>query len=145
VDEVERGTLIGSSSPRRDNQAVNSLYSSGAAKLFDRGLFPLPKVSVWTLFGPPFQIYNVLRRTRAINALRSALIFGTGIKAVTHDVVLIIVPTIVLFIIGVVALFRTRPRAQKYLKRLFRFFRSFPSSANGKVFRVKQARIDRGH
>jgi hypothetical protein len=134
VDEVERGTLIGSSSPRRDNQAVNSLYSSGAAKLFDRGLFPLPKVSVWTLFGQPFQIYNVLRRTRAINALRSALIFGTGIKAVTHDVVLIIVPTIVLFIIGVVAFFRTRPRAQKYLKRLFRFFRPSQAAQMAKYF-----------
>jgi ABC-2 type transport system permease protein len=96
--------------------------------------FPLPKVSVWTLFGQPFQIYNVLPWTRAINALRSVLIFGTGIKAVTHDVVLIIVPTIVLFIIGVVALFRTRPRAQKYLKRLFRFFRLSQAAQMAKYF-----------
>jgi hypothetical protein len=36
-------------------------------------------------------------------------------------------------------------KGTKVTERLFRFFRSFPNSANGKVFRVKQARIDRGY
>ena len=83
------------------------MCSSDAAKLFDMGFFLLPKVPVWTLFGQPFQIYNVLPWTCAINALRSVLVFGTGINAVAYDVVLIIIPTIVLFIIRVVALSRT--------------------------------------
>jgi len=81
--------------------------SSDAAKLFDRAFFLLSNVSVRALFGQPFQIYNVLPGTCAINAPRSVLVFGTGIKAVAYDVVLIIISTIVLFIIRVVALSRT--------------------------------------
>ncbi len=36
-------------------------------------------------------------------------------------------------------------KGTKVTERLFRFFCSLPSSANGKVFRVKQARIERGY
>jgi ABC-2 type transport system permease protein len=75
--------------------------------------FTLPKVYIGTLFGQPFQIYDILPWTQAIYALRSILVFGTGIEAVTYNIVMIIITTTILFIVGIIAFSRTRLRAQK--------------------------------
>jgi len=77
--------------------------------------FPAPEVNVWRYFRQPFG-YNILRWTDAIN-VRAALVSGQQSKLTYES--FIIVPTNILFIIGVVVSSRARLRALKQLSRLF--------------------------
>jgi ABC-2 type transport system permease protein len=56
-------------------------------------------------------VYDLLPWTHTLNALREVLIFGAGLNAVSYEVYMSAVLTLVLFVIGVFLFSKTRLRA----------------------------------
>jgi ABC-2 type transport system permease protein len=113
IASIALGLLVAAFA-RTERQAGNlGLLFAVPISFLTGAFFPLPKVYVGTLFGQPVQIFEIFPWFNAANALRSVLVFGTGIGAVAYDIALIIIPTIILFLIGIVAFSRTRLEAQE--------------------------------
>lgn len=72
----------------------------------------LPQVVIGSFMGQQFQIYSILPWYHSINALRSVLVYGEGWDAISFQVTLSVVLTVILFVIGVVLFSRNRLRAE---------------------------------
>jgi ABC-2 type transport system permease protein len=74
--------------------------------------FQLPQVILGNFFGHTFLVYDLLPWTHTLNALREVLIFGAGLNAVSYEVYMSAVLTLVLFVIGVFLFSKTRLSAE---------------------------------
>ena len=74
--------------------------------------FQLPQVVLGNLFGHTFLVYDLLPWTHTLNALREVLIFGAGLNAVSYEVYMSAILTLVLFVIGVFLFSKTRLSAE---------------------------------
>jgi len=74
--------------------------------------FQLPLVVIGEIMGRSFQIYDVLPWTHILNALKSVLIYGNGLSAITYDLAWSAVLTTIIFIVGMVLFSRFRLSAE---------------------------------
>ncbi len=75
--------------------------------------FPLPSLTVGSLFGYKFEVYDILPWSHASDALRMLLSFGGGPGEVLVDLLFMSVLTVILFSVGVFLFSRRRLSAVK--------------------------------
>lgn len=99
---------------RNDRQAANlGTIISVPTSFLIGAFFQLPQVVLFNIWGQPFQIYDILPWTHALNALRATLTFGGGWSDIAFQVSWAIILTIILFAIGVFLFSRNRLKAEK--------------------------------
>lgn len=74
---------------------------------FSGCMFPLPKMTLFTLAGKSFGITDILSLTHTANAFHKILNYGVGLNGVAFEIIMIVLLTLVYFIIGV-ALYQKR-------------------------------------
>lgn len=100
--------MIIASFAKNDRQAANLGTLIVVPMSFLTGaFFPLPQVMV-TLFGQTFSVYGVLPWTHTFLALRSVLVYGTGLYGVAYEIELSAILAAILFVIGVILFSKTR-------------------------------------
>lgn len=100
IGSIALGMIIASFA-KNDTQAFNLGIMVVVPTSFVVGaFFPLPQVVVGEIMGRSFQIYDILPWTHILNALKSVLIYGNGLSAITYDLAWSAVLTAILFIIG---------------------------------------------
>lgn len=106
--------MIIASFAKNDRQAANLGTLIVVPMSFLTGaFFQLPQVMV-TLFGQTFSIYSLLPWTHTLTALRSVLVYGTGLNSmVIYEIEMSAVLAAILFAIGVVLFSKTRLQAEK--------------------------------
>ncbi len=104
--------MIIASFAKNDRQAANLGTLIVVPMSFLTGaFFQLPQEFV-TVLGHTFQIYDILPWTHTLNALRSVLVFGSGLNEVTYQIEISAVLAVILFVIGVFLFSKTRLRAE---------------------------------
>lgn len=100
IGSIALGMIIASFA-KNDTQAFNLGIMVVVPTSFVVGaFFQLPQVVVGEIMGRSFQIYDILPWTHILNALKSVLIYGNGLSAITYDLAWSAVLTAILFIIG---------------------------------------------
>lgn len=74
--------------------------------------FQLPQAVIGTFMGHTIQIYDFIPWTNTLNALRATLTYGGGWNAISFDVMMSLILTVILFVIGVFLFSRTRMRPE---------------------------------
>ena len=74
--------------------------------------FPLPQLVIGNFLGQTIQIYDLLPWTHTLTALRSVLEYGSGWNAVSYQVGISALLTLILFAIGVFLFSKTRLRPE---------------------------------
>lgn len=101
IGSIALGMIIASFA-KNDTQAFNLGIMVVVPTSFLVGaFFQLPQVVIGEIMGRSFQIYDVLPWTHILNAMKSVLIYGNGLSAITYDLAWSAVLTIIIFIIGV--------------------------------------------
>jgi ABC-2 type transport system permease protein len=67
---------------------------------FSGVIMPMPKVSLFTLAGHEFGVYDTLPTTHAVAALNKVLTLGAGWEEVSYELVMLTVLSILYFAIG---------------------------------------------
>jgi len=99
---------------KSDRQAANlGTLITVPASFLTGAFFQLPQVVIGNFMGHPFQIYDFLPWTHALSALRATLTFGGGWDAISYQVGVESLLTIILFVIGVFLFSWTRLRPEK--------------------------------
>jgi len=100
IGSIALGMIIASFA-KNDTQAFNLGIMVVVPTSFVVGaFFQLPQVVVGEIMGRSFQIYDILPWTHILNALKSVLIYGNGLSAITYDLAWSAVLTAIIFIIG---------------------------------------------
>ncbi|HII84198.1 MAG TPA: ABC transporter permease [Methanobacterium subterraneum] len=100
IGSISLGMIIASFA-KNDTQAFNLGIMVVVPTSFVVGaFFQLPQVVLGEIMGRSFQIYDILPWTHILNALKSVLIYGNGLSAITYDLAWSAVLTAILFIIG---------------------------------------------
>ena len=100
IGSIALGMIIASFA-KNDTQAFNLGIMVVVPTSFVVGaFFQLPQVVLGEIMGRSFQIYDVLPWTHILNALKSVLIYGNGLSAITYDLAWSAVLTAIIFIIG---------------------------------------------
>ncbi len=100
IGSIALGMIIASFA-KNDTQAFNLGIMIVVPTSFVVGaFFQLPQVVVGEIMGRSFQIYDILPWTHILNALKSVLIYGNGLSAITYDLAWSAVLTAIIFIIG---------------------------------------------
>lgn len=104
--------MIIASFAKNDRQAANLGTLIVVPMSFLTGaFFQLPQVMV-TVFGQTFSVYGLLPWTHTLLALRSVLVYGTGLYGVAYEIELSAILAAILFAIGVVLFSKTRLSAE---------------------------------
>ncbi len=104
--------MIIASFAKNDRQAANLGTLIVVPTSFLTGaFFPLPQVMV-NIMGQSFSIYGLLPWTHTLIALRSVLVFGSGLNSVANEIELSAILTLILFVIGVFLFSKTRLKAE---------------------------------
>jgi len=112
IGSIALGMIIASFA-KNDTQAFNLGIMVVVPTSFVVGaFFQLPQVVVGEIMGRSFQIYDILPWTHILNALKSVLIYGNGLSAITYDLAWSAVLTAIIFIIGMVLFSRLRLSAE---------------------------------
>jgi len=112
IGSIALGMIIASFA-KNDTQAFNLGIMVVVPTSFVVGaFFQLPQVVLGEIMGRSFQIYDVLPWTHILNALKSVLIYGNGLSAITYDLAWSAVLTAIIFIIGMVLFSRLRLSAE---------------------------------
>ncbi|AEG18571.1 ABC transporter permease [Methanobacterium paludis] len=74
--------------------------------------FQLPQAVIGTFMGHTIQVYDFIPWTNTLNALRATLTYGGGWNAISFDVLMSLILTVILFVIGVFLFSRTRMRPE---------------------------------
>jgi len=100
IGSISLGMIIASFA-KNDTQAFNLGIMVVVPTSFVVGaFFQLPQVVIGEIMGRSFQIYDILPWTHILNALKSVLIYGNGLSAITYDLAWSAVLTAIIFIIG---------------------------------------------
>ena len=100
IGSIALGMIIASFA-KNDTQAFNLGIMVVVPTSFVVGaFFQLPQVVVGEIMGRSFQIYDILPWTHILNALKSVLIYGNGLSAITYDLAWSAVLTAIIFVIG---------------------------------------------
>lgn len=100
IGSIALGMIIASFA-KNDTQAFNLGIMVVVPTSFVVGaFFQLPQVVLGEIMGRSFQIYDILPWTHILNALKSVLIYGNGLSAITYDLAWSAVLTAIIFIIG---------------------------------------------
>lgn len=67
---------------------------------FSGVIFPLPKVTLFTLAGHDFGVYDILPPTHAVVALNKVLTLGAGLGEVSYELIMLTFLSILYFVIG---------------------------------------------
>lgn len=78
---------------------------------FAGAIFPMPRVSLFTLGGRTFGLYDVLPPTHAVVALNKVLTLGAGVGDVLYELAALLILTVIYFAVGVWLFSRTHLRA----------------------------------
>ncbi len=78
---------------------------------FSGAIFPIPRVSLFTLGGRTIGLYDVLPPTHAVVALNKVLTLGAGLEGVTYELTALLVLSVVYLAVGVWLFKRTHLRA----------------------------------
>lgn len=101
IGSIALGMIIASFA-KNDTQAFNLGIMVVVPTSFVVGaFFQLPQVVIGEIMGRSFQIYDILPWTHILNALKSVLIYGNGLSAITYDLAWSAVLTAIIFVIGV--------------------------------------------
>ena len=101
IGSIALGMIIASFA-KNDTQAFNLGIMVVVPTSFLVGaFFQLPQVVIGEIMGRSFQIYDLLPWTHILNAMKSVLIYGNGLSAITYNLAWSAVLTIIIFIIGV--------------------------------------------
>ena len=112
IGSIALGMIIASFA-KNDTQAFNLGIMVVVPTSFVVGaFFQLPQVVIGEIMGRSFQIYDVLPWTHILNALKSVLIYGNGLSAITYDLAWSAVLTTIIFIIGMGLFSRLRLSAE---------------------------------
>jgi ABC-2 type transport system permease protein len=79
---------------------------------FSGGMFPIPTIPLFTLFGHSFNVNDILPTTHSIEAFAKILNQGAGLRDVAFEVGAVIVLTIIFFAAGVWMFTRRHMRAK---------------------------------
>jgi len=100
IGSIALGMIIASFA-KNDTQAFNLGIMVVVPTSFVVGaFFQLPQVVIGEIMGRSFQIYDILPWTHILNALKSVLIYGNGLSAITYDLAWSAVLTAIIFVIG---------------------------------------------
>ena len=100
IGSIALGMIIASFA-KNDTQAFNLGIMVVVPTSFVVGaFFQLPQVVMGEIIGRSFQIYDILPWTHILNALKSVLIYGNGLSAITYDLAWSAVLTAIIFVIG---------------------------------------------
>ena len=100
IGSIALGMIIASFA-KNDTQAFNLGIMVVVPTSFVVGaFFQLPQVVLGEIMGRSFQIYDILPWTHILNALKSVLIYGNGLSAITYDLAWSAVLTAIIFVIG---------------------------------------------
>lgn len=112
IGSIALGMIIASFA-KNDTQAFNLGIMVVVPTSFVVGaFFQLPQVVIGEVMGRSFQIYDILPWTHILNALKSVLIYGNGLGAITYDLAWSAVLTAIIFIIGMGLFSRFRLSAE---------------------------------
>jgi ABC-2 type transport system permease protein len=78
---------------------------------FSGAIFPIPKVSLFTLGGRTVGLYDLLPPTHAVVALNKVLTLGAGLEGVLYELTALLVLSVAYLAVGVWLFKRTHLRA----------------------------------
>jgi len=78
---------------------------------FSGVIFPMPKVSLFTLAGHDFGLYDILPPTHAVVALNKVLTLGAGLDEVAYELAALTILSVLYFAVGVVLFKRIHLRS----------------------------------
>ncbi len=78
---------------------------------FSGVIFPMPKVSLFTLAGHDFGLYDILPPTHAVVALNKVLTLGAGLDEVVYELTALTILSVLYFAVGVVLFQRIHLRS----------------------------------
>lgn len=76
-------------------------FPLGLFMFFSGAIFPIPRVSLFTLAGRTLGLYDVLPPTHAVAALNKVLTLGTGLGGVLYELIALVVLSTLYFAAGV--------------------------------------------
>lgn len=86
-------------------------FPLGLFMFFSGAVFPMPRVSLFSLGGRTIGLYDILPPTHAVVALNKVLTLGAGLGDVTYELTTLLVLSVVYFAAGVWLFQRTHLRA----------------------------------
>ena len=93
--------LVVASFTRTVSQAfVVANFPLALMMFFSGVIFPMPKVTMFTLAGHEFGVYDILPPTHAVVALNKVLTLGAGLDEVTYELAMLTILSILYFAIG---------------------------------------------
>jgi ABC-2 type transport system permease protein len=82
---VGLGMLVAAFSRTVSQAFVVANFPLGLMMFFSGSIFPIPKVTLFTLAGHPFGLYDLLPATFAVAALNKVLTLGAGLGEVSYE------------------------------------------------------------
>ena len=113
ISTISLGLLIAAFAKSESHAVSLGVIIAVPMSFIAGAFFPLPAAVIGEFYGRTYQVYDVLPWTHTVNALTSVLTYGCGLGDVIHDIAMMAILTVILFVLGVICFSKRRLGAEK--------------------------------